>query len=117
VRGVSLRGGHVRPLVLCDEDCTDESPPALVLNVPNCNETQHLGRWIMLTVKEASDRAKVSRSLVYLWIKERLFPVYRRGGLGRRGKILIDEPGFLAFLEAQKVAPGPELTLVHIKLR
>ena len=61
----------------------------------------------LLTVKEAATAAVTCRSTVYGWVGGRCFPVYRRGGKGKRGKILIPEGPFLAFLETQRVEPGP----------
>ena len=43
-----------------------------------------------LTVKEASRLAKVSPSLIYQWIREKRLACFRMGGLGKRGRILID---------------------------
>ena len=74
----------------------------------------------MLTVKQTSERLGISESLVYEWCAEGVLPHYRFGRKGRRGKILIDETEFAAFLAAcrQEVqpdtAPIPELR--HIQL-
>ena len=59
-----------------------------------------------LTVKQAADLVPTSQSLVYQWVKEKVFTVYRVGGRGRRGKILIDDAEFRAFLESLKVLPA-----------
>lgn len=43
-----------------------------------------------LTVRDAAKAAGVSQSLVYQWVKEKRLACFRMGGLGRRGRILID---------------------------
>jgi excisionase family DNA binding protein len=43
-----------------------------------------------LTPRQAAERAKVSPSLIYQWIKERRLACYRMGAMGKRGRILID---------------------------
>ena len=58
-----------------------------------------------LTVRQAAGLVPTSESLVYQWVKEKRFEVLRVGGRGRRGRILIDETAFRAFLESLKVAP------------
>jgi len=60
----------------------------------------------------------VSVSLIYLWIEEKELPHYRLGGKGRRGRIVIDEDDFAAFLASRKVMPSSSLPegLVHIRL-
>jgi excisionase family DNA binding protein len=74
----------------------------------------------MLTVKEAAQRLGISESLVYEWCAEGVLPHYRFGRNGRRGRILIDETEFAAFLagcrqERRKDALSmPELR--HIQL-
>lgn len=70
------------------------------------------------TVKQLAERHGVSRALIYVWVEERRFPVYRLGAKGRRGRILIDDESFDAFLEEQKVDAGPVQPtgpLVHIR--
>lgn len=74
----------------------------------------------MLTVKQAAERVGVSESLVYEWCAEGVLPHYRFGRKGRRGKILIDDTEFDAFLAGcrQEVrndtTPMPKLR--HIQL-
>ena len=74
----------------------------------------------MLTVKQVAERLGVSESLVYEWCSEGVLPHYRFGRKGRRGKILIDETEFDAFLAGcrqegrQDTATMPELR--HIQL-
>ncbi len=74
----------------------------------------------MLTIKQAAARAGVSSSLVYAWCAAGILPHYRFGRKGRRGRILIDETEFKAFLATCRqegrphVAPMPELR--HIQL-
>src|SRR5437899_1939540 len=58
-----------------------------------------------LTPKKCAELAGVSASMVYQWVKERRFPVYRVGGKGRRGRILVEESDIAAFLESLKVEP------------
>ncbi len=43
-----------------------------------------------LTPKQAAERATVSPSLVYTWIREKRLACFRMGAIGRRGRILID---------------------------
>jgi excisionase family DNA binding protein len=74
----------------------------------------------MLTPKQAAERLGVSDSLIYEWCAEGVLPHYRFGRKGRRGRILIDETEFAAFLAScrqegrQGAAPMPELR--HIQL-
>jgi excisionase family DNA binding protein len=73
-----------------------------------------------LTTKQAAERAGVSVSMIYQWCQERLFPHYRCGRSGRRGKILVEDSDLDAFLAGCKVevrepeAPLPPLK--HIRL-
>ena len=67
----------------------------------------------MLTVKEAAALVPTSTSLVYQWVAERRFEVLRVGRRGRRGKILIDETTFRAFLETLKVGAAEEAPPQH----
>ena len=60
-----------------------------------------------MTPEEASARGRVSVSLIYAWCKAGALPHYRLGRAGKRGKIVIDEGDFDAFLEQMKVS-GPE---------
>ncbi len=74
----------------------------------------------MLTVQQAAEQISVSESLVYEWCAEGVLPHYRFGRKGRRGRILIDETEFAAFLAGcrqevrQDTASMPELR--HIQL-
>jgi excisionase family DNA binding protein len=74
----------------------------------------------MLTVKQVSDRLRVSASLVYSWCEEHLLPHYRMGGKGKRGKILIEETALAEFLQSRRVdgklVDATSLGLKHIKL-
>ena len=74
----------------------------------------------MLTIKEVSERLRVSTSLVYSWCEDQLLPHYRMGGKGKRGKILIEETALDAFLQSRKVEGRPvdasSLGLKHIAL-
>jgi excisionase family DNA binding protein len=45
---------------------------------------------VRLTVKEAAQKAQVSQSLIYTWVKEKRLACFRMGSSGRRGRILID---------------------------
>ena len=73
---------------------------------------------VKLTVKQLAERNGVSKALIYLWVEERRFPVFRLGGIGRRGRILIEEEEFATFLKEQRVEAGPVQPsgpLVHIR--
>ncbi len=69
----------------------------------------------MYTVKELCQKYPFLKpSTVYFWIEERLFAHYRLG----KGKIVIDEDDFLAFLASRKVEPGqlrPEVKFTHAR--
>ena len=72
----------------------------------------------MLTPKEAAGRIGVSDSLIYEWCATGLLPHYRFGKPGRRGKILIDDTEFNAFLAScrQEIRPQAQVpSLKHIK--
>ena len=75
----------------------------------------------MLTVKQVSQRLRISASLVYSWCEDRILPHYRMGGKGKRGKILIEEVALDAFLLSRKVegkaGDDSSLDLKHITLR
>ena len=75
----------------------------------------------MLTVKQVSERLRISPSLVYSWYEAHLLPHYRMGGKGRRGKILIEEAALDAFLQSRKIEGKPvnasSLDLKHLALR
>ena len=62
-----------------------------------------------LTPKEAAERARVSRSLVYTWCNERRLAHVRAGGTGRRGRILIRERDLDALLRETLVERHPLL--------
>ena len=62
----------------------------------------------MLNVKQAARRACVSESLIYAWCASGSLKHYRLGREGKRGKILIEEEDFAAFLQAMKVCEGPQ---------
>ncbi|HLN26917.1 MAG TPA: helix-turn-helix domain-containing protein [Gemmataceae bacterium] len=75
----------------------------------------------MLTPKQAAARIGVSDSLIYEWCSNGALPHYRFGrNVGKRGKILIEETEFEAFLARcrqegrQDAAPLPPLK--HIKM-
>ena len=68
-----------------------------------------------LTAKQRAERNGVSRAIIYVWVEERRFPVYRIGAKGRRGRILIDEPDFEQFLGSLHVTA--EQTLEKLPLR
>jgi excisionase family DNA binding protein len=61
-----------------------------------------------LTVHQAALLVPTSDSMVYQWVKEKRFDVLRVGGRGRRGRILIDEGVFRAFLESLTVEGDDE---------
>ena len=56
-----------------------------------------------LTPKHAAERAGVSLALIYQWCEERRLPHFRCGGLGKRGRILIDESDLAEFLKSCRV--------------
>jgi excisionase family DNA binding protein len=62
---------------------------------------------VLLTPKQAAERAGISAALVYQWCEERRLPHYRLGGDGKRGKIMIDPRDLDEFLEGQKVEGRP----------
>lgn len=63
----------------------------------------------LLTPKEAAERAKVSKSLIYTWCDERRLPHIRAGKLGKRGRILIKEDDLDAFMRGLQVERHPLL--------
>jgi excisionase family DNA binding protein len=69
----------------------------------------------MLSVKQAAARANVCESVVRQWVRARVLPHYRLGGVNNRGKIAItveDLDAFLATLKVEKVQPEPARELV-----
>ena len=71
-----------------------------------------------LTVKQLAERNGVSRAIIYVWVEERRFPVFRFGAKGRRGRILVEEDEFVDFLNTQRVDAGPVQhsgPLLHIR--
>ena len=60
-----------------------------------------------LTPKQAAARAGVSPGLVYAWCEARRLPHYRMGGVGRRGKILIESAELDAFIASSRVEADP----------
>ena len=64
---------------------------------------------VYLTVKEAAERARVSRSLVYTWCDERRLPHVRAGAAGKRGRILIRPEDLDALLKECEVGRHPLL--------
>lgn len=58
---------------------------------------------VLLTVKEAAERASVSESLVYEWISEGVLPHLRLGKLGKRGCIRIAQEELDVFLAGCRV--------------
>jgi hypothetical protein len=80
----------------------------------------------MLTVKQLASQAGISANLVYQWCQAGDLAHIRLGAAGRRGKILISEADWAAFLAARRVAgsgsragtvarPAPRFK--HVKLR
>jgi hypothetical protein len=62
----------------------------------------------MMTIKQAAAHAGVCQTVVYGWVTDRLLPVYRLGGKGSRGKILIETGDLVEFLRSCRVeAAGP----------
>jgi excisionase family DNA binding protein len=73
----------------------------------------------MLTPKQAAERIGVSDSLIYEWCTSGLLAHYRFGRPGRRGKILIEEAEFDAFLASRRQEARPQTEsppLKHINL-
>ena len=73
----------------------------------------------LLSVKQASESAGVSDSLVHEWCAEGLLVHYRLGTKGCLGKLMIDEKDLEAFLAScrQEVRPQDEAPpLKHIIL-
>jgi hypothetical protein len=65
----------------------------------------------MYTVKQLAGVAGVSVNLVYGWVQSGQLAHVRLGAAGRRGKILIAEADWAAFLAARRVAAaGPTTT-------
>jgi len=71
---------------------------------------------MLLSIKQAAERACVSPAMIYQWCSEKRLPHFRFGGKGRRGKILIDPADLESFLASCKVTPGAFLPgeLQHI---
>lgn len=69
---------------------------------------------MLLTVKQAAERALVSESLVYQWVSERRLAHYRLGGKGKRGKIGIDPRDLDAFLATLRVEGETKRKYVHL---
>lgn len=73
----------------------------------------------MLTPKQAAARVGVSVSLVYQWCQEGLFEYLRLGGIGKRGRVMIETESFERFLESCKQPKQPKqppMSLKHIEL-
>jgi excisionase family DNA binding protein len=58
---------------------------------------------MMLTVKQAAERASVSPGIVYQWIGAALLAHHRLGRPGTRGAIRIAEADLEAFLQSCRV--------------
>ena len=56
----------------------------------------------MLTVRDIATRARVSVNIAYGWCASGELPHYRLGAGGRRGKILIAEDDWAAFLAVRR---------------
>jgi excisionase family DNA binding protein len=66
----------------------------------------------MLTPKQLAERTGISPNLVYTWCERGLLPHVRLGAPGKRGKILIAEEDWAAFLAARRVGEcGPALSV------
>jgi predicted site-specific integrase-resolvase len=80
----------------------------------------------MFTPKQLAERAGVSTNLIYGWCQAGLLPHLRLGAPGKRGKILITEEDWAAFLAAHRVVGSglredpvtrPVPRFKHVKLR
>src|SRR5205807_319826 len=60
-----------------------------------------------LTPAECAERARSSVSLVYAWCRAGVLTHYRLGRPGKRGRIVIDEQDFEAFLATMKQTEPP----------
>jgi excisionase family DNA binding protein len=72
-----------------------------------------------LSVKQLAQRYGVSKAIIYVWVDERRFPVFRIGARLTRGRILIEENDFSTFLESLKVnaeEPRVKMPLQHIHM-
>jgi excisionase family DNA binding protein len=58
---------------------------------------------MLMTPKEAAERACVSLSLIYQWCQSGELPHLRVGSPGRRGKILIEDSDLDGYLASLKV--------------
>jgi excisionase family DNA binding protein len=58
---------------------------------------------MLLTVKQAAERAGVSESLIYQLCEERRLAHFRLGGKGKRGKIGISPSDLDAFMNSIRV--------------
>jgi excisionase family DNA binding protein len=62
---------------------------------------------MLMTPKEAAERARVSVSLIYQWCNSGQLAHLRVGMQGRRGKILIVQADLESFLATLKSLPMP----------
>lgn len=67
----------------------------------------------MLTVKEAAQKLRVSKSLVYEWCKDRRLAHVRLGRNGKRGRILIRIDDLHRLMTEQTVERHPFLDAVE----
>jgi excisionase family DNA binding protein len=63
---------------------------------------------MLMTPKQAAERACVSVSLIYQWCQTGGLPHLRVGSSGRRGKILIDDSDLDGYLASFKVTAVPK---------
>ena len=71
---------------------------------------------VMLTVRQAAERAAVSAGLVYAWCAEGSLPHSRVGRMGRRGHIRIAAADLDDLLDRLRVRGKNPLALRHIDL-
>ncbi len=73
----------------------------------------------MLTIKKLCEKhTYLCPSTVYAWIEEGELAHYRLGGKGKKGRIVIDEADFAAFLASRKVEANqrlPEVKFTHAR--
>lgn len=66
--------------------------------------SEHSDTEKLLTIKQlCQEYPCISKSMLYQWTESRELTHYRLGGRGRRGRIVIDESDFIAFLASRRI--------------